>query len=271
MLLVKKMEEDVKCLKEQYNKLSVIQRFFFPKKLRATLDELHVSCIDNNQLHNVYTAFAQSYFSRWWFMQSWFHSCLFQFARASRFYPGVIAKKSYHFLLGPTEIIMNAYDANLFAHPNSQLIFNAIALNDGDPEWIVAVLKVLKNTDLITQTNIDSILNLQQEPSLVTALTDFYNKGLLQGEQAQNNLSALLSDSSYHLVELSQQGKISQETLINYRVLNQPQTDLYEKNTQQSDPMKASASNEIQDVSLNSENMSANTLDGSVNFNYSRI
>lgn len=107
-----------------------------------------------------------------------------------------MSKKSFTFLPGTTEHVCETYQAGLLDGDLVQVIFDALALNDGSSEWVVNVLKVLKKVGLLTQTNIAMLAENRQAREFVTALNRLYANGLLTGEHTQANFCALLSQIS---------------------------------------------------------------------------
>lgn len=212
MILLREMQEDVRILRENYKKLPWYQRWFFPQSLGNALDKVQDAQLASTSLLPVYQAFAQTYYRRSWFIVSWFNPILDVFACAGRFFPGIVTLKGPDFSPGTTEQVCEAYQAGLLEGDLAQVIFDALALNDGSSAWIINVLKVLKNAGLLTQANIEMLAENRQSREFVTALNRLYANGLLTGKHAQANFYVLLTLSDYNenLLALLQKEGITQ-------------------------------------------------------------
>lgn len=235
MILLKKMQENVGTLRENYKKLPWYQRWIFPQSLGLALDNLQDERLESTSLLPVYQAFAEIYYRRSWFIISWFNPILDVFACAGRLFPGFVALNGPAFLPGATEHVCEMYQAGLLEGDLAQVIFDALALNDGSSEWIINVLKVLKKADLLTQTNIEMLAESQQAMGFVTALNKLYAHGLLTGEHAQVNFCALLNLSicNKNLLALLQTEEITQKYLEKHIALSRQESHSDEKREEQ--------------------------------------
>lgn len=190
-MTLKKIQADVRSLRESYKKLSWYQRWFYPGSLGKALDELQDVRLES--LLPVYQAFGQIYFSRTWFIRSWFFPSLETFACVGRFYTGLPVKGSSRHSLGRTELINQAYRADLLEGDLAQDIFSDLVLYDGNPEWLLNVLTIIKKANLLTQTNIAALKDHSEERAFVKVLDGLYKMGLLEGEHDQANFNMLVN------------------------------------------------------------------------------
>lgn len=235
MILLKEMQENVRILRENYKKLPWYQRWIFSQSLSIALNNLQDERLESTRLLPVYQAFAEIYYRRSWFIISWFNPILDVFACAGRFFPGFVTLKGPAFLPGATEQVCEMYQVGLLKGDLAQIIFDALALNDGSSEWIINVLKVLKKAGLLTQTNIEMLTESQQAMGFVTALNKLYAHGLLTGEHAQVNFCALLnlSNCNKNLLVLLQTEEITQEDFEEHIVLCRQESHSDDKREEQ--------------------------------------